>query len=156
MALKGDRQVDSVEVGFYLNAAASQGSVVSISTAGSGVALDDPASLVTVAGASSGQKPVGMLLTEVVSLDLTRTPINWHRDQVNVGGKVTVMTKGWAVTDQLTGSPTAGQEALLCSSGTLTGQAIGTATWNKASNPFVGRFRSTKNEAGFARVYVDL
>jgi hypothetical protein len=156
MAIKGDRQVDSVEVGYYLNSATSQGVIVSISTAGSGIALDDPNSLLTVPASSSGAKPVGMLLTEVVSLDLTRTPINWHRDQINIGGKVTVMTKGWAVTDQLTGTPTAGQRAVLSSSGAITGIAYGSTTYNEAANPDLGRFRSTKNENGFAKVYIDL
>lgn len=157
MALKADRQVDAYEVGYFLNETASQGVIVSANTAGSGIALEDTANLATVAANSSGAKPIGMLLTEVVNIDLTRQAINWNKDQVNIGGKVAIMTKGWAVTDKITGTPTVGQKAVLSSSGTVTGQANQSTGWhNELINPYVGTFRSVKNEDGFARVYVDL
>jgi ABC-type phosphate/phosphonate transport system ATPase subunit len=39
-------------------------------------------------GVVSGTKPAGLLLNDVVSLDLTRQHINWFRDEVQVGGNV--------------------------------------------------------------------
>lgn len=158
MALKMDRQVDAVEIGYYLNETASRGVVVSASTAGSGVSLDNPANLATVAAASSGQRPLGILLNDFVNVDQTRQPLNWHKDQSQVGNKATILTKGWVVTNQVAGTPNKGDYAVLASSGSVTGVApeAGAAAWNRAANPFVGRFRTTKDQNGYARVYVDL
>lgn len=155
MAIKGDRQVDAVEISYFLNETAVKGKILVVSTAGSGVAMDSVSNLATVAGNSSGQKPLGLLLNEVVNVDQTRFPINWHKDQHQQGDKVTIMTKGWVVTDQITGTPAAGDHAVLSSSGTAATLAPG-GTWNEAANPKVGRWRSAKDEAGYAKLYVDL
>lgn len=158
MAIKADRKIDVVDVSYFLNETASKGVVVSLSTAGSGVALEDPANLITVSASSSGVRPLGMLITEFVNVDQTRTPINWHKDQAQKGSKAAIVTKGWLVTDQVIGTPAKGDWAVLTSSGSITGvapHAIGSA-WNQVANPRVGTFRSIKNEDGFARVYVDL
>jgi hypothetical protein len=156
MALKADRKIDVVDISYFLNEVASKGVIVSVSTAGSGVALEDPANLVTVSASSSGARPLGMLLTEFVNVDQTRTPINWHKDQAQKGSKAAIMTKGWAVTDQVTGSPAKNDWAVLSSSGAVTGVAPHQVSWNQIANPRVGTFRSIKNEDGYARVYVDL
>jgi hypothetical protein len=156
MALKADRSVGSVDISYFLNEVASKGVIVSVSTAGSGVALEDPANVATVSASSSGARPLGMLLTEFVNVDQTRTPINWHKDQAQKGSKAAIMTKGWVVTDQVTGTPSKGDWALLSSSGSVTGIAPNSTSWNQIANPRVGSFRSIKNEDGFARVYVDL
>lgn len=155
MALKGDRQVDAVEISFFCDEVASRGVVVSLNTTGSGVAMDSTRNTVTVASTPSGQRPLGFLLNDVVNIDRTRQNINWHKDQQASGDKVTVLTKGWVVTDQVAGTPTIGQLAVLQDSGKVSGLTIG-ATWNQAANPFVGRFRTTKDENGFAKVEVDL
>lgn len=154
MTLKADRQVDSVELGFFINEIADGGEVLSVSTTGSGVALDPSTNVATKAASSSGAVPIGLLLQEVVNLDLTRTPVNWHKDQANTGDKVTLMRKGWGVTNKLTGTITVG-EAVLSSSGTLASKAVD-GTHNEAQNPTVGRFVSAKDEAGYAKVYIDL
>lgn len=155
MALKGDRQVDAVEIRYFLNEVADKGVIVSVSTAGSGIAMEDISNLATVSASSSGAKPIGMLLNEFVNVDQTRTPINWHKDQSQKGNKATIMTKGWAVTDKIIGTPNALDHAAPTSSGSVTGVAPG-ATYNEAANPKVGRFRTKKNEDGFASVYIDL
>jgi hypothetical protein len=155
MAIKADRQVSSTEIGFYLNEVAEKGVIVSLSTAGSGVALDATRNLATVAANSSGNKPLGMLLNDFVSVDQTRFPINWHKDQAATGDKCTIMTKGWAVTNKITGTPTAGDNAVLSSSGTVAVSTLG-AVFNEVANPRVGKFRTTKDADGYARVYVDL
>jgi putative N-acetylmannosamine-6-phosphate epimerase len=154
MALKMDRQVDAVDISYFLNEVAERGVIVSVNTAGSGVAMDNPSSLATVAGASSGSKPLGLLLNDFVNVDQTRQEVNWFKDQQQIGDKCTILTKGWVVTNKLVGSPTAGQLAAVASSGSITGVAVGTGS--TANQPIVGRFRSSKDEAGYAKVYIDL
>ena len=154
MALKMDRQVDSVEIGFYMNEAAERGNVASISTAGSGVALDTSRNVAIVSAGASGVSPLGILMSDVVSVDRTRTPLNWMKDQQATGDKVCILRKGWIVTNRVTGTPAAGNIAVLDASGTVRGVAVGTAS--TATAPHVGRFISAKDEDGYAKVYVDL
>lgn len=155
MALKADRQIDSVELGYFFTNVANRGVTVCVSTAGSGVAMDSTSNIAAVKASSSGSFPIGILLSDVVSIDRTRLPLNWHKDQHASGDKVPIVTKGWVVTDQVTGTITAGHNAVLSSSGTLASLAPGLVT-NVVNTPIVGRFRSGKDEAGFAKVYVDL
>jgi len=154
MTLKMDRQVLDTEISYFMNETASPGAVVSISTAGSGISLDNTSSVATVSASSSGAKPLGVLLNEVVNLDLTRTPVNWHKDQVNQGDKVTILRKGWVITDQVT-LANAGSGAVLSSSGNVTNQGP-ISIYNQVANPKVGSFLSNKDENGFAKLYVDL
>lgn len=156
MALKADRQVDAYEIGFYINEVATRGTIASVSTAGSGVAMDNISNVATIAATASGKKPLGMLLQEFVNVDLTRYPINWHRDQANSGSKATLASKGWLVTDQVAGNPNVGDYAVLYDAGKVSGIALGTATYNEAANPKVGHFRSKVDQNGFAKVYIDL
>lgn len=155
MALKADRNIEAVELGFFINETANGGEVMSISTVGSGVAMDPSVNLVTAKASSSGAKPVGVCLQEVVNNDLTRVPNNWHKDQANVGDKVTLLRKGWIVTNKLTGTITGGDVAVLSSSGTLAVKAA-PATYNEVANPVIGRFMSDKDQNGYAKVYIDL
>ena len=154
MALKMDRQVDASELGYFVNEVAERGNIVSIQTGGSGIALDSPANVAYVAAGASGVKPLGMLLTDMVDVDVTRQSVNWFKDQSQIGSKASIMTKGWVVTNRVTGTPTAHQLAALGPSGTVTGVAVGTAS--AATAPIVGTFRSGLSEEGFAKVYIDL
>lgn len=154
MALKMDRSVDAVDITFFVNEAAERGKVVVVSNAGSGVAMDAPENVATVAATPSGNRPLGVLMNDFVIQDLTQTTLNWMKDVSPSGSKATIMTKGWCVTDQVDGSPLAGQIAVLSNSGHVSGVVIGTPL--SSVNGYVGRFRSRKNEAGFAKLYVDL
>jgi len=157
MALKMDRQIDAVEVGYYVNAVTERGLFLCASTNGSGVALDNPSNVAAVVNSQSGAQPLGCLLNDFVNLDLTRVPINWMKDQAQVGNKATILTKGWIVTNMITtGSlPAAGNDAVLDASGLVKPFARGKDT-NSALNPRVGTFRSGLDESGYARIYVDL
>ena len=53
MALKADRNELDVDISFFMNETAEKGQIVVISTAGSGAAMDQSQSLVTVAAAST-------------------------------------------------------------------------------------------------------
>lgn len=154
MAIKGDRQINAVELRYFMNETASPGVAVSQSTMGSGIALDSASNVATVSASSSGAKPLGLLLTEVVNVDLTKYSVNCHKDQVNIGSKVTVVLDGVVTTDKVI-SATAGTDAVLTSSGYLMNKpAVG--TWNQAANPGVGRWITGTDENGFATLRVNL
>jgi len=155
MALKGDRYEGMTDVSFFMNdSSAAKGGVVVLSTGGSGVALDQSKALVTYAASASGNIPVGLLLNDMVNIDQTRQHINFHKNEVQKGGKVTVLTQGWVVTDMITGTPTAGAPAYLTAAGKVT--PTQSATGGVVATPPVGRFLSTKDEDGYAKVSLNL
>lgn len=149
MALKGDRHELDTEVTYFMNETAEKGQVVSISTQGSGAAMDNSAAVATVAADGSGSVALGVLLNDVVNIDQTRQHVNWHKDEVVQGGKVTILTKGFVVTDQINGTPSAGDAAYLNNSGLIGGSQDGDST-------LLGRFLSTKDADGYAKVAVNL
>ena len=79
MALKPDRVEHLTDLSFFMNETGTRGQIAILSTAGSGSAMDDSSALVKVADASG--KPMGMLLNDVVDLDLTRQHINFAKEQ---------------------------------------------------------------------------
>lgn len=155
MALKGDRQVDSVTIDYFFNGTAEAGVTVCKATAGSGIAMDAVENVAYVASSASGQVPLGVLLQEVVNIDLSRQHINWHKDQAASGDKVTILTKGWVVTDQVE-QANAGSGAELSANGKLRSSPQRKSVEQEHVNPTVGRFRSNKDQFGFAKVYIDL
>ena len=156
MALKADRHELDVDISFFMNETAERGKIVCISTAGSGAAMDQAGALVVkkIAHASTSI-PVGVLLNDVVSLDLTRQHINWHQDEVQKGGKVSILKKGYVVTDQIVGTPAAGELAFL-DDASATGKFATTAEVADGVENVVGRFMSKKDEDGYAKVEVNL
>ena len=159
MALKADRHEETTDISFFYNAGtATRGGVVCLADLGlaSGAALDQGENLVayTACAAAGTDRPVGILLNDVVNKDLTRTHLNQHKDEVQQGGKVTVMTRGWVVTNSITGTtPAAGQVAYVSTTGSIASSAgIGAASGNLA----IGRFMSQTDADGYAKVYVNL
>ena len=155
MALKADRNELDVDISYFYNAGtAERGGVVALASAGSGAAMDQAGAKVAYTAAANDVMPVGVLLNDVVNLDLTRQHINWHKDEVQKGGKVAVLKKGYVVTNMITGTPTAGALAYLddATAGNLTIKA------NVDSTEYihVGRFMSTKDEDGYAKVEINL
>ena len=159
MALKADRYEESTDISFFYNeGTATRGGVVIIdadNASASGAALDQGESLVKYATPAATDVPVGILLNDVVNKDLTRTHLNQHKDEVQKGGKVTILTRGWVVTDKITGSPVAGNAAYASTTGTV---AANTTLGGSAAsgNLAVGRFMSSKDADGYAKVYVNL
>lgn len=148
MALKPDRIELLTDVSFFMNTTAERGGVVSVVTGGSGVSMDDAGAVVAYATNASGSAPVGVLLNDVVNLDLTRQHINWHKDEVQVGGKVTLLRQGQVTTNKVTGSPAAGVDAYVGPSG-----LIGTSSTNAVK---IGQFLSTTDADGYAKVSVNI
>lgn len=158
MALKTDRSVLQTDISFFMNEAATRGGVVAISTGASGAAMDNGAAVVTYAANPSGKVPVGLLLNDMVDIDLTRQHLNQHKDEVQKGGKVTLLQKGFVVTNLLQGAaPSAGSPAYLAHSGRLATTNVSTDNTDAdGSTRLVGRFLSGVDEDGYAKVFIDL
>jgi hypothetical protein len=158
MALKTDRSTLQTDISFFMNEAATRGGVVALSTGGSGAAMDQGSALVTYAGLPSGKVPVGLLLNDMVNIDLTRQHLNQHKDEVQKGGKVTLLQKGYVVTNNLEGaSPSAGDAAFLAHSGNLSVADLSNDDSDAdGSTRVVGRFLSGVDEDGYAKVFIDL
>ena len=155
MALKADRNELDVDISYFYNAGtAERGGVVALASAGSGAAMDQAGAKVAYTAAANDVIPVGVLINDVVNLDLTRQHINWHKDEVQKGGKVAILKKGYVVTNMITGTPTAGVLAYLddATAGNLTIKANVDTT----EYIHVGRFMSTKDEDGYAKVEINL
>jgi hypothetical protein len=129
MALKADRYEESTDISFFYNegTATRGGAVVLDAALASGAAMDQGGNKVKYGTAGV---PVGILLNDVVNKDLTRTHLNQYKDEVQQGGKVTVMTRGWVLTNMVAPG----------SSGSLA----------------VGRWMSQKDADGYAKLYVNL
>jgi hypothetical protein len=98
----------------------------------------------------SGTKPAGLLLNDVVDLDLTRQHINWHRDEVQTGSKVTLLRQGQVTTNMVVSgvTPTIGQDAYYGVNGQLT---------NVSTNSVkVGRFLSVLDADGYIKVDINI
>ena len=162
MALKPDRIETQTDVSFFMSTTAERGGIVSITGAvgGSGVSMDDGAAVVAYHSAASGTKPVGVLLNDVVNLDLTRQHINFMKDEVQVGGKVTLLQVGQVTTDQVTGTPKAGEVAYIGANGvfsaTIVDDDAAEADNSVAANYSVGRFLSSKDADGYVKVAVNI
>jgi len=152
MALKPTRTTvyggDSVR--YFMNEVAEAGIVV-INAAGSTGNLgnlDDPDGAVSIP-TNSGGVPVGVLMNDVVNLDLTRTHLNAHKDEVQVNGKVTVLKIGQVHTNKVASgvTPVPGNPAHYTTNGEFT-----TAT----ASVQVGRFVSALDADGYVVVDVRL
>jgi hypothetical protein len=153
MALKSDRNEVQTDISFFMNEVATRGGIASLSTGGSGAAMDQGAALVTYAATASGKVPMGILLNDMVNLDLTRLHINQHKDEVQKGGKVTILRKGYIVTNSIEGAdPSAGDSVYPAHSGNVAASDIvGDGTVSA-----IGRFLSSKDEDGYAKVEINL
>jgi len=157
MSLKSDRHEADTDISYFYNAGtATRGGVVVLDAVNaSGAAMDQGGNRVQYLAAAPTSVPVGVLLNDVVNKDLTRTHLNQFKDEVQKGGKVTVMTKGYVVTSNVTGTPTAGQIAYACD--TTAGNFSATAANAAASGGLaVGRFMSKKDSDGYIKVAVNL
>ena len=159
MALKADRHEETTDISFFYNAGtATRGGVVCLADLGlaSGAAMDQGENLVayTACAAAGTDRPGGILLNDVVNKDLTRTHLNHHKDEVQKGGKVTVLPRGWVVTSNVTGTPVAGDVAYASETAGEISTTAGTAA---ASGHYaIGRFMSRKDADGYAKVFVNL
>jgi hypothetical protein len=154
MALKSDRNEVQTDISFFMNETATRGGIVSLSAGGSGAAMDQGAALATYTTAS-GTQPLGILLNDMVNLDLTRQHINQHKDEVQKGGKVTILRKGYVVTSNLScaTAPTAGQRAFVTHGGNIANSG---GLPDQTGNLQVGVFLSSMDQDNYAKVEINL
>ncbi len=156
MALKPDRiSVNgNTDVSFFMNETAERGLMTIhsniVAERGVGAAMDDPNAIVVVATGGTGDLPAGLLLNDMVNLDLTRQHINWHKDEVQLGGKVTLMRQGQVTTDQIEAAktPKPGDPLHFTTAGQFTTD-VGDSTQ-------VGRWLSSKDADGFAKLEINI
>lgn len=150
MALKADRIEKETDISFFMNEVAERGGVVCLSgNGGSGAAMDQGVQLVTYAANPSGARPVGVLLNDMVNIDLTRQELNRYKNEVQRGSKVTLLRKGYVVTNMIQGVPTAMAPAFVGHSGRFS------ATSLSGNNAVVGEFMTRLDQDGFAKVEVN-
>ena len=161
MALRPDRIINDTTVEHFMNATAERGGIVCYAVASphaaSGAAMDLSENTVAYADDASGQAPRGVLLNDVVNLDLTRQHSNWHKDEVQVGGKVTVAPQATILTDWIYPGQTVtpGQVAYVADSGYISNTDL-TNDDGSTHDRVVGSFVTGKDEDGFARVRVNI
>jgi len=158
MVLKPDREYNEVTdiTNFWTTVAAEKGGCAGVVTQGSGAAIgqnivDEP-NVVGYVANPSGAIAKGILLqTVMAAMSTTRDFINYENQEIRPGDKCTLIKKGFVVTDMIPAgiTPTVGAAAYLAASGYISStQATGA--------PQVGRFDTTKDAAGFARVSIDI
>ncbi len=150
MALKPDRVEHLTDISFYKSdAVAERGAIAVHNTGGSGAAMDDALATVKAVAAYTDQ-PAGLLLNDVVNIDLSRQQYNAHKNEMQLGGKVTLLRRGTVVTDQISGTPVIGEQAHFGLDGLLT------TAGEKSTSDQIGRWLSVKDADGFAKVEINI
>ena len=154
MALKPERYFVADDISFFMNEVAERGGFVSLSTGGSGTAMDQGVAVCTYAATQSGKVPLGVLMQDMVNKDLTQTHLNFFKDEVQKGSKVDLWTQGTVVTNMIYPglTPIAGSGAYLGPSGLLQTTVNG----NLVATPKVGTFLTSKDADGYAKVRFSL
>ena len=152
MAMRPDRNEFLTDLSFFMNEVAERGILVVQSTQGSGAAMDQSEAAVKIGSVDdkATDMPVGLLLCDVVNLDLTRQHINYAKDEVQQGGKVAVLRVGTVVTDQISGAITMGAAAPFAADGRL---CSATAS---STSAVIGRWLSKKDGDDFAKVAINI
>lgn len=150
MGLKGDRVEHLTDISYFKSdATIDRGLIVGHNTGGSGVAMDDALATVDTVS-STGDLPAGLVLNDVVNIDLTRQQYNAHKDEMQLGGKVTLLRRGTVVTNSISGTPVIGEAAHFDAQGRLC-----TSSENSGSAQ-VGRWLSVKDSDGYAKVEINI
>lgn len=154
MALKTSRWDTFLYTDNFMNVTGEAGSVLvfDTSTSGVGASLDDTnakVKLPVVAG-GSGEVFAGFLMGDVVNKDLTRTHLNVHKRETQVGGKVGRQMDGFVVTDRVAPgrNPDVGNACYFTIHGKVTDEVV------NAGVTKIGTFGSAKDSDGFVKVYL--
>ena len=146
MALKPDRVEHLTDLSFFMDEIGTRGQIVTHSSDGSGASMDD-ANAKVIKATATGQNPAGLLLNDVVDIDLTRQHINFAKDEVQKGGKVLLLRRGTVVTDNIAGTPSAGDKAYFDTDAKIT---------TSAGSAQIGRFLSAKDADDYAKVEINI
>ena len=146
MALKPDRVENLTDLSFFMDEIGTRGQIVTHSSDSSGASMDD-ANAKVIKATATGQNPAGLLLNDVVDIDLTRQHINFAKDEVQKGGKVLLLRRGTVVTDNVAGTPAAGAKAYFTTDAKIT---------SAAGSVQIGRFLSAEDADGYAKVEINI
>jgi len=159
MALKPDRVEHLTDISYFKSdATVERGIIVAHGTGGSGAAMDDALAKVATVSAYT-DKPAGLLLNDVVNINLTRQQYNAHKDEMQLGSKVTLLRRGTVVTDQISGTPVVGEQAYFGLDGKLVTRSQYPGTTGFNNDPVgsqVGRFLSVKDSDGYVKVEINI
>lgn len=173
MALKPDRNIVDEDISYFAATTWAYGSnrggiVVATgnsATGPSGAAMDQSVNQVwynLIPIEASGGRPLGLLMNDVVNIDLTRQTLNPYKSEAQVGDKILLTRKGYVVTNMIypTGTINVGGKAYLGPSGYISpNSGVLVGTWGAANSvaaPQVGKFMSLPDEDGYCKVYIDL
>lgn len=155
MALKPDRDERQHNISYFMNEVAERGGIAVMNGTPSGSAMDAANNLVTYRANPSGKVPVGILMNDMVNVDLTRQHLNPYKNEVQKGGKVTILRKGYVVTNMIgSGTPVAGDYAYVADSGLISTSTRALAL-DSGAQP-IGRFLTAKDSEGYAKVEINL
>lgn len=155
MALKPLRTEGDVRVDAFLNEVAERGRMLVWDTTTSGLGdMDDAGNLLKVPTISSGnQTPAGVLLCDMVDIDLSRYRLNEHQNEMQKNSKVARLLKGFVKTNCIVAgvNPVPGSGAYFTTSGEFT-----MTQPSNSAHSLCGRFGSAKDEDGYAIVEINL
>ena len=149
MALKPDRieLADGSRIKYFMNEVAERGVIVNFDAPG-GEGMDDPDATVSLPSGASGN-PAGVLMNDVVNLNLTRQHLNHHVDETQVGNKVDLLRRGFIRTNMVVDgdTPSAGDPAYYDTDGLFT---------TSTGSDQVGVFVSNLDAEGYVEVEVNV
>lgn len=149
MALKPDRieLADGSRIKYFMNEVAERGVIVNLDAPG-GEGMDDPDATVSLPSGASGA-PAGVLMNDVVNLNLTRQHLNHHVDEVQIGNKVDILKRGFVRTNMVADgdTPGAGDAAHYTTDGEFT---------TTTTSDRVGTFVSELDAEGYVEVEVNV
>ena len=151
MALKPDREELVQDISYYMDEVAERGGIATVLTTGSGggwkTTMGDTNNVVTYAASATNKVPAGILLNDMVPVEFVTgmTGRQGQRDEMPVGGKCTLLRRGWITTNKISGTPVGSEKAYVGASGLITPTSGGAP---------IGRFMGSKDEDGYARVSV--
>lgn len=154
MALLGDRYEIETDISFKCANTGAAGVGVVVTTSGSGVNLGDSAGVVSVPTNPSGYVFAGILTHEVANIDETQFHRNWQKEQQLINERVCLGVKGRWSTNLITGTPAVGDTAYLTTNGYFTPTV--SATGGTVATPKAGKFRSIKDQNGYAEIEFNL
>ena len=147
MALLPDRKIETWDLTRKITTVCEPGQFVCHNNAGgSGASVGDTSGTVgVIAAASSNNKFAGVTEHPHVTLDTTKYDLNRLKHEQLVNRPVTLMTQGFVVTNQISGTPAIGNDVFLAANGTVSPvQVVGSQK--------VGKFESKLDEGGYAKV----
>jgi hypothetical protein len=143
-ALKGNYYLANVTHEFFCDCPAERGTVVELVKFESD--MQGGQYSVVRPGSHSGQ-PIGILMESMVQIDLRTNHLNYYKDEVAVGSKVTILQDGWIVAGSFDKPVQVGEPIYYNTAGRLTTEPTGKP---------IGIALSSSDEDGFVKVKITL